>query len=105
MYSFDPLQTGTLTEWQQSLVMGGEALLWTEQTSAESFESVVWPRAAAAAEVFWTGGSLEDGSRNVSEALPRLHDWRYRAVARGVRAAPLQPHYCALRPQACDVDA
>ncbi|BGP12495.1 Glucosamine-6-phosphate isomerase (Glucosamine-6-phosphate deaminase) (GNPDA) (GlcN6P deaminase) [Rhodosporidiobolus nylandii] len=89
MYSFDPLQAGTLTEWQQSLVMGGEALLWTEQTSAESFESVVWPRAAAAAEVFWTGGSLEDGSRNVSEALPRLHDWRYRAVARG----------------ACDVDA
>lgn len=46
------------------------------------------PRAAAAAEVFWTGTSR--GS--VRDALPRLHDWRYRAVRRGIKASPLQPH-------------
>lgn len=62
------------------------------------------PRAAAAAEVFWTGGALADGERNIGEALPRLHDWRYRAVRRGVQAAPLQPYWCALRPGACDAD-
>jgi hexosaminidase len=62
------------------------------------------PRAAAAAEVFWTGGALADGERSVGEALPRLHDWRYRALRRGVQAAPLQPYWCALRPGACDAD-
>jgi hypothetical protein len=49
------------------------------------------PRAAAAIEVFWTGAQLPDGSaRNVLEALPRLHDIRYRMVARGISAIPLQ---------------
>lgn len=32
------------------------------------------------------------------EAFPRMHDIRYRMVDRGVRAEPLQPHWCALRP-------
>jgi hypothetical protein len=32
------------------------------------------------------------------EAYPRMHDIRYRMVDRGVRAEPLQPHWCALRP-------
>lgn len=72
----------------------------------------MWPRAAALAEVFWTGA--EDGQYPRSklirlleeqadligsvEAFPRMHDIRYRMVDRGVRAEPLQPHWCALRP-------
>jgi len=72
----------------------------------------MWPRAAALAEVFWTGagdgeyprskllpsdhdGKLIPGS---VEAYPRMHDIRYRMVDREVRAEPLQPHWCALRP-------
>jgi len=56
-------------------------------------------------QVFWTGATLPDGnSHNVAEALPRLHDIRYRMVQRGVRAIPLQPEWCALRPNACDAD-
>ncbi|GAA5918632.1 hypothetical protein JCM6882_007887 [Rhodosporidiobolus microsporus] len=102
-YSFDPF--ANLTADQQTLVLGGQALLWSEQASPENLDSLAWPRAAAAAEVFWTGGAVELGERDVAEALPRLHDWRYRAVARGVKAAPLQPHYCALRPQVCNRDA
>ncbi|GAA5866419.1 hypothetical protein JCM1840_001311 [Sporobolomyces johnsonii] len=101
IYSFDPF--ANLTESHRSLVMGGEALAWSEQISPTNLDSMVWPRAAAAAEVFWTGGSVDDGKRSVSEALPRLHDWRYRAINRGVGAAPLQPHWCALRPGACDL--
>jgi hypothetical protein len=27
-----------------------------------------------------------------------MHDLRYRMVARGVGASPIQPHWCALRP-------
>lgn len=31
-------------------------------------------------------------------ALPRMHDARYRMAERGIRAEPLQPEWCALRP-------
>ncbi|POY75348.1 putative Beta-N-acetylhexosaminidase [Rhodotorula taiwanensis] len=101
-YSFDPYHN--LTKAQHRLVLGGETLLWSEQAGPENLDSIAWPRAAAAAEVFWTGGSLAEGRRRLQEALPRLHDWRYRAVARGIQAIPLQPHWCALRPGACDAD-
>ncbi|KAG9103012.1 N-acetyl-glucosamine-6-phosphate deacetylase [Ceratobasidium sp. 370] len=97
-YSFDPLN-GTTGD-QASLVLGGQALLWTEQSDPSNLDTQVWPRAAAAAEVFWTGSG-----RNVTEALPRLHDVRYRMVQRGVRAIALQPLWCALRPYSCDLTA
>lgn len=84
----------------------GQQLLWTEQSSPENLDSIVWPRAASSAEVFWTGATLPDGSpRNVSSALPRLHDLRYRMVQNGVKAIPLQPQWCALRPNLCGVNA
>ncbi|KAJ7600334.1 glycoside hydrolase family 20 protein [Mycena floridula] len=103
-YTFDPL--ASLTTSQHSLVMGGQQLLWTEQSSPENLDSIVWPRAASSAEVFWTGPTLPDGTaRNVSSALPRLHDLRYRMVKRGVRAIALQPHWCALRPGICDLNS
>ncbi|OCF40249.1 hexosaminidase [Kwoniella heveanensis CBS 569] len=35
-----------------------------------------------------------------STILRRMHDTRYRMVDRGIRATPLQPHWCALRPGA-----
>jgi hexosaminidase len=90
-------------------------LLLTTQTDETNFESVMWPRAAALAELFWTGAK-DDGTYPRSRALdsdcsrakliltgsveayPRMHDIRYRMVDRGVRAEPLQPHWCALRP-------
>ncbi|CAE6448085.1 unnamed protein product [Rhizoctonia solani] len=97
-YSFDPLN-GTTGD-QASLVLGGQSLLWTEQSDPSNLDPVVWPRAAASAEVFWTGAN-----RNVTEALPRLHDIRYRMVERGVRAIALQPEWCAVRPFACDLTA
>jgi hexosaminidase len=78
----------------------GQSLLWTEQSDPSNLDPVVWPRAAASAEVFWTGAN-----RNVTEALPRLHDIRYRMVQRGVRAIALQPEWCAVRPYACDLTA
>ncbi|KAI0345598.1 N-acetylhexosaminidase [Trametopsis cervina] len=103
-YTYDPF--ANLTESQQSLVLGGQQPLWTEQSGPENLDSIVWPRAASSAEVFWTGPTLQDGSpRNVSSALPRLHDHRFRMVQRGIKAIPLQPLWCALRPGACDLTA
>ncbi|KAF8226007.1 N-acetylhexosaminidase [Tricholoma matsutake] len=103
-YTFDPL--ANLTQDQIPLVLGGQQLLWTEQSTPENLDPIVWPRAASSAEIFWTGATLPDGTaRNVGSALPRLHDLRYRMVQRGVRAIPLQPHWCALRPGVCDLTA
>ena len=121
IYSFDPL--ANLTGEQTKLILGGEltfpciqsvttqmisgeTLLWTEQSDPSNLDSIAWPRAAASAEVFWTGPTLPDGTqRSGSEALSRLHDIRYRFVQRGVRAIPLQPLWCALRPGLCDLNA
>ena len=36
--------------------------LWSEQSSPENLDSIVWPRLAVAAEVFWTGETLPDGT-------------------------------------------
>ncbi|KIM43081.1 glycoside hydrolase family 20 protein, partial [Hebeloma cylindrosporum] len=97
-YSFNPV--AGLTEDQYHLVMGGQHLLWTEQTNPSNLDSVIWPRAAASAEVFWSapGG-------NVGTALQRLHDVAYRYKQRGVKAIALQPEWCALRPGKCDLNA
>ncbi|KPV78194.1 glycoside hydrolase family 20 protein [Rhodotorula graminis WP1] len=101
-YSFDPYLDLDLA--QRHLVLGGEALVWSEQAGPANLDSISWPRAAAAAEVFWMGGAVAPGQRDLGDALPRLHDWRYRAVRRGVQATPLQPHWCALRPGSCDLE-
>jgi len=83
----------------------GQQLLWTEQSDPSNLDSVVWPRAAASAEVFWTGPTLPDGSPlSVKPALARLHDLRYRMLQRGIKAIALQPYWCALRPGFCDLD-
>ncbi|KAF8526999.1 beta-hexosaminidase [Hysterangium stoloniferum] len=104
VYSFDPM--ANLSSSQGEFVMGGETLLWTEQSDSSNLDPIAWPRAAAAAEVFWTGPNLPDGTpRNGSEAMVRLHDMRYRFVQRGVKAIALQPQWCAIRPGICDLNA
>ncbi|PPQ63592.1 hypothetical protein CVT24_004452 [Panaeolus cyanescens] len=97
-YTFNPV--AGLTPDQYHLIMGGQQLLWTEQSGPANLDNVVWPRAASSAEVFWSGPG-----GNVGTALPRLHDIAYRFQQRGVNAIPLQPEWCALRPGACDLNA
>lgn len=100
MYSFEPFNN--LTTAQHSLVLGGQNLLWSEQSDASNLDPIAWPRSAAGAEIFWTGANQPNGlPRNSTEALPRLHDIRFRMVQRGVKAIALQPEYCALQPSKC----
>jgi len=105
-YTFDPV--ANLSTAQAKLVLGGQHLLWTEQSGPENLDPIVWPRAAASAEVFWTGPVVGNGNgdggddRDVRTALPRLHELAYRFRRRGVRAISLQPEWCALRPFKCD---
>ncbi|TBU58065.1 beta-hexosaminidase [Dichomitus squalens] len=97
-YTFDP--QANISASQAHLVLGGEQALWTEQSGPENLDPIVWPRAAASAEVFWTGPG-----GNGSEALPRLHDVAFRMRQRGVKAIQLQPMWCALRPGQCNLDS
>ncbi|KAJ7162926.1 N-acetylhexosaminidase [Mycena filopes] len=97
-YSFDPV--ANLTAAQSELVLGGQSLLWAEQSSAENLDATTWPRAASTAELFWSGPGGD-----VEKALPRLHEEVYRFRQRGVAANALQPEWCALRPGACDLTA
>jgi len=94
--TFDPL--ANLTTDQYPLILGGQHNLWTEQSSPSNLDTIVWPRAASSAEVFWSGAG-----GNVTEALPRLHDVSFRMEQRGVDTIPLQPLWCALRPYECDL--
>ncbi|KAF9234697.1 glycoside hydrolase family 20 protein [Melanogaster broomeanus] len=70
-YTFDPL--ANLTESQYELVLGGEQLLWAEQSGPQNLDPIVWPRAASSAEIFWSAKQPTGAPLNVTEALPRLH--------------------------------
>ncbi|KAJ7196116.1 N-acetylhexosaminidase, partial [Mycena pura] len=103
-YTFNPL--ANLTAAQKPLVLGGQQLLWTEQSDANNLDPIVWPRAATSAEIFWTGAKQPNGAPlDGTEAMPRLHEMRYRMVQRGVKAIALQPQWCALRPGLCNLDS
>ncbi|KAJ3475304.1 hypothetical protein NLI96_g11923 [Meripilus lineatus] len=103
-YSFDP--HANLTTEETRLVLGGQMPLWSEQSSGENLDSIVWPRLGAGAEVFWTGEVLPDEVNATSggNAFLRLNELRYRLVDRNVRAIALQPKWCVLRPGECDLN-
>jgi hexosaminidase len=93
MYTYDP--TAGLTAEQSALVLGGETAVWSEQTDASNVDTLMWPRAAAAAEVLWSGRQDANGvNRTQSDATPRLSQLRERLVARGIDSAPIQQLYC-----------
>lgn len=63
-YEVDPVPAGTtLTPDQQKLILGGEAAMWTEWTSAERLDGALWPRAAAVAERLWSPREVRDVGR------------------------------------------
>ena len=49
-----------LTSKEEELIIGGEATMWTEHVSAETFDSRVWPRSAAIAERLWSPATVRD---------------------------------------------
>lgn len=95
IYSKDPYEG--IPEDLQHLVIGGEAHMWGEQTDAVNLDQMLWPRAAAVAEVLWSGAKDGEGqNRSQIEASPRLSDLRERLVAKGVRSEPVRMPYCEM---------
>lgn len=103
IYSYDP-HSG-VPEKDQHLVVGGEAHIWSEQTDPVNIDRVLWPRAAAAAEVLWSGAKDPMTGQNRSQvtAAPRLSDMRERLVARGVMAEPIQMPFCLMGQGQCSL--
>ncbi|TKY90923.1 hypothetical protein EX895_000921 [Sporisorium graminicola] len=113
-YSFDPAATilnATATlgpnppggvKGIRERFVGGEHAVWSEQIDPTNLDAKIWPRAAAGAEIWWTGDKVRERKRNKVEALPRMMDLRWRLVRMGVKAEPLQPMWCVLRPGECD---
>jgi hexosaminidase len=100
MYSYDPYSG--VSEDKHDLIVGGECHIWAEQTDPVNLDRMVWPRAAAAAEVLWSGAKDDQGrNRSQVEAAPRLSEMRERLVARGVQAEPLQMIFCLQEPNQC----
>ncbi|KAL2932426.1 Beta-hexosaminidase 2 [Bienertia sinuspersici] len=100
IYNYDI--TYNLTQEEKKLVLGGEVALWSEQADPTVLDSKLWPRASAMAEALWSGNRDDTGKKRYAEATDRLNLWRYRMVARGVGAEPIQPLWCVRNPGMCN---
>ncbi|KAJ1876542.1 Glucosamine-6-phosphate isomerase (Glucosamine-6-phosphate deaminase) (GNPDA) (GlcN6P deaminase), partial [Coemansia sp. RSA 486] len=102
IYSYNPLTNITDPE-KQKLVLGGEVALFSAQSDETTVDRYLWPRTAAFAEIMWSGNidPVTNTTREPSKVAPRLTDQRFRMVARGIMAGPLQPLWCIRHPEAC----
>lgn len=101
IYSFDFTQG--LSDEQKSLILGAIAPLWGEQVDDTVISGKLWPRAAALAELVWSGNRDENNNKRLNEFTQRIFNFREYLVANGVGAAPLAPKYCNQHPHECDL--
>lgn len=101
IYDYD--FTFNLTDTQKSLVQGAIAPLFGEQVDDTIVSQKIWPRAAALAELVWSGNRDENGKKRTTELTQRILNFREYLLANGVQAAPLMPKYCAQHPHECDL--
>lgn len=99
VYSHNP--TAGMNASAAALVVGGEVAVWSETIDPTNLDSLVWPRAGAAAEVLWSGATDASGeTRSQVTAAPRLNAHRQRLVSRGIMASPIQMEWCHQYPNA-----
>ncbi|KAF2106406.1 glycoside hydrolase superfamily [Lophiotrema nucula] len=101
IYDYD--FTEGLDDKQKALVQGAIAPLWAEQVDDTVVSSRMWPRAAALAELVWSGNKDAKGNKRTTELTQRILNFREFLVASGIGAAPLQPKFCLQHPHECDL--
>ncbi len=80
VYDFNPI-VDSMTVEQEKHVLGGQANLWTEYISTESHSDyMLFPRLAAAAEIFWT----PQDKRNWQDFSPRIQQMLHRFERMGI---------------------
>lgn len=102
IYDYD--FTTNLTDAQAAHVKGAVAPLWSEQVDDTVVSGKMWPRAAALAELVWSGNKdPKTGEKRTTNMTQRILNFREYLVANGVQAAPLVPKYCLQHPHSCDL--
>ncbi|KAG9246844.1 beta-N-acetylhexosaminidase [Calycina marina] len=101
IYDYD--FTANLTAAEAEKVIGVTAPLWAEQVDDTVVSSKMWPRAAALAELSWSGNKDANGNKRTTELTQRIFNFREYLVANGIGAAPLAPKYCLQHPHSCDL--
>lgn len=95
--------TDNLTQAEKDHVLGGSVNLWSEQVDDAVVSVKVWPRAAAFAELMWSGNKdPATGQKRISEVAERIFNFREYLLANGILSSPLAPKYCMLYPHSCD---
>ncbi len=80
-YLNDPMPKGAdLSAEEKARILGGEATMWTELATPETFDSRVWPRTAAIAERLWSAENITD----VSNMRKRLESVSFRLEELGL---------------------
>ncbi|OMJ20087.1 Beta-hexosaminidase 2 [Smittium culicis] len=104
IYSYNPFVNITTPE-ARSLVLGGEVALWAEQADETNVDKLLWPRAAASGELFWSGPTVPNTEtrRDINDAAIRIGEHRFRLLARDIQAEPTQPLWCVRNPGACNL--
>ncbi|OJJ46082.1 hypothetical protein ASPZODRAFT_152309 [Penicilliopsis zonata CBS 506.65] len=101
IYDYD--FTTNLTDEQAAHIIGAASPLWSEQVDDVVISSKMWPRAAALAELVWSGNRDKNGNKRTTLMTQRILNFREYLVANGVQAAPLVPKYCLQHPHSCDL--
>ncbi|KAL3479016.1 glycoside hydrolase superfamily [Aspergillus californicus] len=101
IYNYD--FTLNLTDSQAKHVIGAAAPLWSEQIDDVNISNMFWPRAAALAELVWSGNRDAQGNKRTTVFTQRFLNFREYLVANGVMAATVVPKYCLQNPHACDL--
>ncbi|KAK5993809.1 Beta-hexosaminidase [Cladobotryum mycophilum] len=101
IYDYD--FTTNLTDAQAKHIIGAASPLWSEQVDDTIISGKMWPRAAALAELVWSGNKdPATGKKRTTTFTQRILNFREYLVANGIQATPLVPKYCLQHPHACD---
>jgi len=75
-YAVDPMSdaVANLSPDEKTLILGGEACMWSEYVSPENIDSRIWPRTAAIAERLWSQQNVTDVN-SMYQRLEEVSRW------------------------------
>eukprot|EP00767_Chilomastix_cuspidata_P004118 gnl/Chilomastix_cuspidata/425.p1 GENE.gnl/Chilomastix_cuspidata/425~~gnl/Chilomastix_cuspidata/425.p1 ORF type:complete len:517 (+),score=141.80 gnl/Chilomastix_cuspidata/425:51-1601(+) len=87
-FNNEPTSGLNLSDQQEELIRGGEAVMFGEGIDESSMDTFIWPRALGTAERLWINKHITD----VDAAEERIQSQRCFLARRGVGAGPIGPN-------------